>query len=124
MLQFHFDPAGLPPIEMDGDMIRRVLINLLENAVKYTRGGGSITVSATRHEQAVLVSVADSGAGIAARDQQRIFDKFARVEEEGRPKGLGLGLAFCRMAVEAHGGRIWVESVEGRGSTFSFTLPV
>jgi len=101
-----------------------VLINLLENAVKYTRGGGSITVSASRQEQAVLVSVSDSGAGIAARDQQRIFDKFARVEEDGRPKGLGLGLAFCRLAVEAHGGRIWVESVEGRGSTFSFTLPV
>jgi len=124
MLQFHFDPAGLPPVEMDVDMIRRVLINLLENAVKYTRGGGSITVSASRQEQAVLVSVSDSGAGIAARDQQRIFDKFARVEEDGRPKGLGLGLAFCRLAVEAHGGRIWVESVEGRGSTFLFTLPV
>jgi PAS domain S-box-containing protein len=124
LLQFQFDPSGLPTIEIDSDMIRRVLINLLENAVKYTRGGASITVSAMHRGQNVLVSVADSGPGIAVRDQQRIFDKFARVEQDGRPKGLGLGLAFCRLAVEAHGGRIWVESVEGRGSTFSFTLPV
>ena len=124
VLHFSLAPADLPMIEMDVDMIRRVLINLLENAVKYTRGGGEISVSATRLSGQVRVSVTDTGPGIPPRDQQRIFDKFARLHQEGYAKGLGLGLAFCRLAVEAHGGRIWVESEVGQGATFSFTLPV
>jgi len=124
VLHFSLAPADLPMIEMDVDMIRRVLINLLENAVKYTRGGGEISVSATRLSGQVCVSVTDTGPGIPARDQQRIFDKFARLHQEGYAKGLGLGLAFCRLAVEAHGGRIWVESEVGQGATFSFSLPV
>ena len=124
MLHFSLAPADLPPLEIDVDMIRRVLINLLENAVKYTRGGGRITVGATRRPGEVCVSVSDTGPGIPAREQQRIFDKFARLHQEGYSKGLGLGLAFCRLAVEAHGGRIWVESELGQGATFSFTLPV
>jgi signal transduction histidine kinase len=122
-LQFQL-PPDLPQVEMDVDMIRRVLINLLENAIKYTRAGGKITASANRSNGQVTVSVSDTGPGIPARAQVHIFDKFTRVQEEGRPKGLGLGLAFCRLAVEAHGGRIWVESEEGKGSTFSFSLPV
>ncbi len=124
VLHFSLAPADLPMIEMDVDMIRRVLINLLENAVKYTRGGGEISVSATRLSGQVCVSVTDTGPGIPPRDQQRIFDKFARLHQEGYAKGLGLGLAFCRLAVVAHGGRIWVESEVGQGATFSFTLPV
>ena len=124
VLHFSLEPADLPMIEMDVDMIRRVLINLLENAVKYTRGGGQITVGATRRPGEVCVSVSDTGPGIPAREQQRIFDKFARLHKEGYSKGLGLGLAFCRLAIEAHGGRIWVESEVGQGATFSFTLPV
>lgn len=124
MLQFSLEPAGLPAVEMDVDMIRRVLINLLENAVKYTRSGGRISISADRTGDKVRVKVSDSGPGIPTTDQQRIFDKFARLQQEGRVKGLGLGLAFCRLAVEAHGGRIWVESQVGQGSTFSFTLPL
>jgi len=124
MLHFSLAPADLPPLEIDVDMIRRVLINLLENAVKYTRGGGRITVGATRRPGEVCVSVSDTGPGIPAREQQRIFDKFARLHQEGYSKGLGLGLAFCRLAIEAHGGRIWVESELGQGATFSFTLPV
>jgi len=117
-------PADLPQVEMDVDMIRRVLINLLENAIKYTRTGGQITASARRSKGEITVSVADTGPGIPAREQQHIFDKFTRIQGEGRAKGLGLGLAFCRLAIEAHGGRLWVESEEGKGSTFSFSLPV
>ena len=124
LLQFAFAPGDLPQINMDADMIRRVLINLLENAIKYTRSGGRITISARPQEAQVLISVSDTGPGIPASEQQHIFNKFSRIQEEGRPKGLGLGLAFCRLAVEAHNGRIWVESQEGQGSTFHFTLPV
>jgi PAS domain S-box-containing protein len=124
VLHFTLEPADLPMIEMDVDMIRRVLINLLENAVKYTRSGGQISVSATRRPGEVCVAVRDTGPGIPPREQQRIFDKFTRLHQEGYAKGLGLGLAFCRLAVEAHGGRIWVESELGQGATFSFTLPV
>lgn len=116
---------NLPELEFDVEMVRRVVINLLENAVKYTHSGGSITVSAAvgADKEQVTVSVSDTGPGIPARDQQMIFEKFARIHHEGRPKGLGLGLAFSRLAVEAHGGKIWVESEEGQGATFSFTLP-
>jgi PAS domain S-box-containing protein len=123
LLQFEL-ARDLPPVEMDVDMIRRVIINLLENAVKYTRTGGRIGISAQRGDDEVHVSVSDTGPGIAPRDQAVIFEKFARMHHEGRPKGLGLGLAFCRLAVEAHGGRIWVDSEVGKGSTFHFTLPV
>jgi PAS domain S-box-containing protein len=122
-LQFQLPPE-LPQVDMDVDMIRRVLINLLENAIRYTRSGGRITASAAQDDGQVVVSVSDSGPGIPAREQQHIFEKFTRMQQEGRSKGLGLGLAFCRLAVEAHGGRIWVESEEGQGSTFRFSLPV
>jgi PAS domain S-box-containing protein len=114
---------GLPKVEIDVDMMRRVLINLLENAIKYTRSGGRITISAGIDGDEVIVSVRDSGPGIPVKDQLHIFDKFTRVRQESRLKGRGIGLAFCRLAVEAHGGRIWVESEEGKGSTFQFTLP-
>jgi signal transduction histidine kinase len=122
-LQFSL-ATDLPAVDMDVDMIRRVIINLLDNAIKYTGPGGRITASARREDGDVVVSVSDTGPGIAPRDQQHIFDKFARIPHAGQTKGLGLGLAFCRMAVEAHGGRIWVESRLGEGSSFSFSLPV
>jgi signal transduction histidine kinase len=116
-------PPRLPTLEIDVDMIRRVLINLLENAIKYTRSGDQITVRTSSRDGELVVSVADSGPGIPGEDLEKIFDKFTRVTKDDRPKGLGLGLAFCRLAVEAHGGEIWVESEEGKGSTFSFSLP-
>ncbi|HET7011514.1 MAG TPA: GAF domain-containing protein [Anaerolineales bacterium] len=124
LLQFGLGKAELPAVEMDVDMIRRVLINLLENAIKYTRSGGQIGVAAHARAGDLVVSVTDNGPGIPASEQKNIFEKFARANQEGNAKGLGLGLAFCRLAVEAHGGRIWVESDPGKGSTFSFSLPL
>jgi len=115
---------GLPMVLMDVDMVRRVLINLLENAIKFSRGGDLIQISVRQVEDYLQIAVKDSGVGISPRDRERIFEKFTRLGGEERPKGLGLGLAFCRLAVEAHEGQIWVESEEGKGSTFTFTLPV
>ncbi|MGA9533103.1 MAG: GAF domain-containing protein, partial [Anaerolineales bacterium] len=117
-------PDTMPTVEIDVDMIRRVVINLLENAIKYTRTGGQIHVELESDSDSQVVHVSDTGPGILPRYQQQIFDKFSRIHHEGRPKGLGLGLAFCRLAVEAHGGTIWVESEQGKGSTFSFRLPI
>jgi signal transduction histidine kinase len=116
----------LPPVLLDREMIRRVILNLLENAAKYMLESGHITVT-TRVEgdqPSVRVCVEDTGMGIPPEDQQYIFDKFARVQWHIGPSGLGLGLAFCKMAVEAHGGRIWVESEPGAGAKFCFTLPL
>lgn len=115
----------LPSISVDNDMLIRVMINLIENAIKYTPDGGTIRVSVQPYKHStVLVKISDSGPGIPESMRKRIFDKFSRVKYQDAPKGVGLGLAFCRLAVEAHGGRIWVESEEGNGSDFCFTLPV
>jgi PAS domain S-box-containing protein len=122
-IQFSLPKGELLVVEMDVEMIRRVMINLLENAIKYTRAPGRITVFGRREADAIVVGVRDSGPGIAPQDQRSIFEKFARLAKEGQPKGLGLGLAFCRLAVEAHGGSIWVESELGQGSIFAFSLP-
>jgi PAS domain S-box-containing protein len=122
-LRFAIAP-NLPFIRIDQDMIQRVVINLMENAVKYSPQGGSITLGAALHNNAVRISVADSGPGIPRHMQRQIFDKFSRVKYTDAPKGIGLGLAFCRLAVEAHGGQIWVESETGQGSVFYFTLPL
>jgi PAS domain S-box-containing protein len=114
----------LPHVALDSDMIQRVVINLLENAVKYTPANGQITLLAAAEGNRVRISVADSGPGIPGHMQRQIFDKFSRVKYKDVPKGVGLGLAFCRLAVEAHGGQIWVESEPGQGSLFVFTLPL
>jgi NtrC-family two-component system sensor histidine kinase KinB len=114
----------IPALWADQTMIRRVLVNLVDNAIKYSPRGGQVRVVASRQEGFFAFSVSDQGPGIPPQYHWRIFDKFARVQYAGAPTGLGLGLAFCRLAVEAHGGRIWVESAPGQGSTFSFTLPV
>lgn len=124
--RLQFDIADdLPLVEADGDMMMRVVINLIQNAIKYTPDGGIIKVSAKCDgSDVVTISVSDSGPGIPAHFQKQIFDKYSRIKYRDAPKGLGLGLAFCRLAVEAHRGRIWVESDGKNGSTFYFTLPV
>jgi len=115
---------GLPEIHADGDMILRVLTNLLDNAVKFTPAKGNITLNVERVGERIMFTVSDTGFGIAPEHHQRIFDRFARLEDAKSFKGSGLGLAYCKLAVEAHGGHIWVESEIGQGSQFRFTLPV
>jgi PAS domain S-box-containing protein len=117
-------PEDIPQVWVDPDMIRRVLTNLLENAVKYTPAGSKISIGALVTEGQVLMWVQDTGPGIPQSEQDRIFDKFTRLHGRSGPRGFGLGLAFCRLAVEAHGGRIWVESGPESGACFKFTLPV
>jgi signal transduction histidine kinase len=116
-------PNGLADVWVDADMIRRVLTNLLENAVKYTPAGSKIYLGAGRDGDRVLMWVQDTGPGIPATDRERIFDKFTRLHGKSGPKGLGLGLAFCRLAIEAHEGRIWVDDGAVSGACFKFTLP-
>ena len=116
--------GNLPSMMVDQDMIRRVVTNLLENASKYSPAGCNIEVGAHRQDDLVCIWVQDHGPGIPASEHERIFDKFTRLKTESGPKGLGIGLAYCRLAVQAHGGRIWVESELGVGSRFEFTLPI
>lgn len=117
-------PDNLPPILVDVDMIRRVLINLLENASKFTTVGGKVEAGARRDGEWVQFWVQDNGPGILPVDQEQIFSKFTRLKGADGPSGLGIGLAFCRLAVEGHGGRIWVESQPGMGAKFLLALPV
>jgi len=114
---------ALPLVSADYDMIRRVFINLLENAVKFTPNGGEIEVGCAARGSDVCFWVQDTGPGIPAESRDKIFEKYSRLQMDRYPKGIGLGLAFCRLAVLAHGGKIWVESTAGTGSRFIFTLP-
>jgi signal transduction histidine kinase len=115
----------LPEVVADRDGLVQVIINLLSNAVKFT-DHGSVTCRAERTDDGILVSVTDTGIGIDPADQDRVFDKFTQVGDTltDKPHGTGLGLPICREIVERHGGRIWVESEPGVGSTFSFVLPM
>jgi signal transduction histidine kinase len=114
--------TDLPPAQLDRALIRRVLENVLGNAIKFTPSGGAVRVE-TRVPEAgfLLIAVRDTGPGIPADVQARLFEKFAAGSQPER--GSGLGLAFCRLAVEAHGGRIWAESAPGQGTVISFVLP-
>lgn len=115
----------LPLIWVDVDMIHRVFINLLENAIKYTQVNGQIEIGAQATSGTfVKFWVRDNGPGISAADRDRIFDKFTRLRGKNNPSGLGVGLAFCKLAVLGHGGQIWIESELGKGATFWLTLPV
>ncbi len=117
---------GMPEMYADRDIIKRVIANITNNAIKYTPPGGSITINISYDKEVdgFRVMVKDTGDGIPKDYLGKIFDKFVQVESNKKAKtGRGLGLTFCRMAVEAHGGKIWVESELGHGSTFIFTLP-
>jgi signal transduction histidine kinase len=112
-------------IYADERKFKQVLLNLLSNAVKFTPQGGRITVRAMRSTEELEVSVSDTGIGISGADQKLIFEEFRQVggDYAGKPEGTGLGLTLARKFVEMHGGRMWVQSELGQGSTFSFTLP-
>jgi signal transduction histidine kinase len=123
----------LPLIIGDAEQLAQALVHLLTNAVKFT-AKGTITCRARQQlssasgglGKAIVVSVTDTGIGIAPQDHEQIFEKFTQISDAstGKPQGTGLGLSICKNIIEHHGGRIWVESELGEGSTFSFTLPI
>jgi len=117
---------SLPWINIDARRIRQVLDNIIDNATKYSEEGTEVVVEAQRKGSELVISVTDQGVGIAAEELERVFDRMYRIEERLTPEigGVGLGLAICKGLVEAHGGRIWMESEEGKGSKCSFTLPL
>ncbi|HVQ31182.1 MAG TPA: ATP-binding protein, partial [Vicinamibacteria bacterium] len=116
-------PADLPFVSCDAVLVEQVLVNLLENALKYSPAGGAIEVSAERADDEVVVTIADRGPGIPSGEEARIFEKFHRVGRDASVGGVGLGLAICRAIVVAHGGRIWAENRVGGGAAFHFSLP-
>jgi two-component system phosphate regulon sensor histidine kinase PhoR len=118
---------SLPLVRGDEARLGQVLVNLLHNAVKFSPDGGAVTVTVSATDPEVVVAVADHGVGIPRAAQARIFERFYKVDRarrRGEAGGTGLGLAIARHIIEQHGGRIWVESVERGGSTFSFALPI
>jgi signal transduction histidine kinase len=120
--------ANLPPLQVDAKFVDRVIHNLLDNAIKFTPNGGHVQLWAKpdpENTDALLLGVKDTGPGVPPKEQHRLFEKFQQVRSvSGRRVGTGLGLPFCKLAIEAHGGQIWVESEVGKGSTFIMRLPV
>ena len=114
----------IPPLMINEEMIQRVVINLLENALKYTPSEGSIQLGARAKDGEVQVWVQDTGPGIPEEHLQNIFDKYTRLQGNVGRQGYGLGLAYCRLAIEGHGGKIWAENTAKGGSRFTFTLPI
>ena len=119
-------PPELPLVRGDAGLLREVLQNLLDNAVQYTPPGGRVDLSAVTRDHEAVITVADTGIGIPLADQERIFERFYRVDAARSREvgGTGLGLSIARHIVEAHGGRIWVESTVGQGSQFHFSVPL
>jgi signal transduction histidine kinase len=118
-------PSGLPPGRGDGRRLAQVLINLVGNAIKFT-DAGEVAIKAEVNNGSFYVSVRDTGPGISADDQTRLFQEFQQADNAITKKkgGTGLGLAISKRIIEMHGGKIWVESQVGQGSTFAFTLPI
>ncbi|MGN6671850.1 MAG: HAMP domain-containing sensor histidine kinase, partial [Thermomicrobiales bacterium] len=118
-------PDNLPLILADAQQLSRVLLNLVQNAIRHTPPGGRVQLRACRRDGALLLTVEDTGEGIAPADLPRVFDRFYRGDPaRSREAGSGLGLAIARGLVEAHGGHIWVESTPGQGACFAFTIPL
>lgn len=120
----HDCPADLPQVFADPERISQVFINLIHNAIKFTPNGGRIHVSAYQEGQMVVFRVSDNGVGIAQKDITRIFERFYKADRARSGGGTGLGLSICRHIVDAHGGKIWAESVENSGAEFYFSIPV
>ena len=118
-------PPSLPIIRGDGQRLEQVVLNLLNNATKFSKEGGNIVLRARSRDTEIVVEVQDSGIGIAPEEQSRLFKPYSRLDaDRQRHPGLGLGLALAKQVVELHGGKIWVESQPGKGSVFSFSLPL
>ncbi len=117
-------PPVLPEIEIDAERLRQVVINLLSNAIKFSDPGGSVKARVESRNGELLFQVSDKGIGMNKESISHLFERFYRAEDKLARGGTGLGLYICRQIIEAHGGRIWAESEIGRGSTFSFTLPL
>ncbi|HEX2123567.1 MAG TPA: hybrid sensor histidine kinase/response regulator, partial [Thermoanaerobaculia bacterium] len=115
-------PADLPPFPGDANKLTRTLVNLIANAIRFTKCG-TVTIAVAEQPETIRFAIRDTGSGIPAEAFERIFEKFGQVDARSKV-GTGLGLAFCKLAVEAHGGTIGVESTPGAGSTFSFTIPL
>lgn len=116
--------ATLPKVEADGERLRQVMNNLISNAIKFSPDGGSIIVKAEDKNNELLVQVIDHGVGIPKEAIPHVFERFYRAEDSMALGGTGLGLYITKQIIEAHGGRIWVESEPGKGSTFYFTIPL
>jgi signal transduction histidine kinase len=116
---------GIVDITADERKFKQILLNLLSNAVKFTPDGGRIDVTARREKDEMVVAVHDTGIGIAPEDQAAVFEEFRQVGRDytRKQEGTGLGLALTKRFVELHGGRLWLESAPGKGSTFTFTIP-
>jgi two-component system phosphate regulon sensor histidine kinase PhoR len=117
-------PPDLPQVMGDQPRLEQVTVNLLHNAIKFTPAGGKILVSARLLDDQVIFSVKDTGVGIPSADLPRIFERFYKTDRGRATGGTGLGLSIARHLVDAHGGKIWVESIEGKGSTFYFSIPL
>jgi signal transduction histidine kinase len=118
-------PPSLPWIRADRERLEQVLTNLLSNATKFTPRGGSIALRARERDTDLVIQVQDNGIGISREEQEMLFEPYYRAGMgKGRLPGLSLGLSLCKQLVELHGGKIWLESEEGKGSTFSFSLPI
>ena len=118
------ETVASPTVQADAARLEQVLVNLIHNAVKFTRRGGAVTLSASVDGESVIFAVRDTGVGIPADDLPRIFERFYRVDKSRTGSGTGLGLSIAKHIVEAHGGRIWAQSREGEGSAFFFSIPV
>lgn len=125
-LSIHAEYESLPVIHADKTMLERAITNLVDNAIKYTPNGGQVTVGARRNGDEIVVYVRDTGYGISQENQKRLFERHFRIPkaEHKRVKGSGLGLFIVRSVAQRHGGRAWVESIEGEGSTFCFSIPI
>jgi two-component system phosphate regulon sensor histidine kinase PhoR len=118
------DCSGLPPVLADAARLEQVLVNLIHNALKFTEPGGHVELSAAADAPFIRFAVRDTGVGIPQDELERVFERFYKADRARSGGGTGLGLSITRHIVDAHGGRIWVESTEGRGSTFYFTIPL
>jgi signal transduction histidine kinase len=125
-IRLSIETAPCPPVAMDAEKMRRVVGNLLANAIKFTPRGGAVVAAVRRQGDLAVISVRDTGPGVPREMRDAVFDKFGQLEagSRGDRTSVGLGLTFCKLAVEAHGGRIWVDDAEGDGAVFALELPL